>query len=91
LFLSINIPGQAAGNFQVSNQLQEELLEDAHDLLDSHQYIFPFGSYTYANGFRSEIFLTLKNTLMIASSGERIPPNHANEQLVPPPNMPMNW
>lgn len=86
VFNTTNIPVQATGKLLASNQFQEEVLEDAHDLLDSHHYKNSFGGCPYANGNRSDISLIPKKSWMIASCGERIPPNHAHEKLVPPPN-----
>jgi hypothetical protein len=86
VFNSTNIPVQATGKLLASNQLQEEVLEDAHDLLDSHNVKCPLGGCPFANVDRSDISSILKKLWKIAPCGESIPPNHAHEKLVPPPN-----
>lgn len=86
IFSATTIPVQATGKLLASNQLQEEVLEDAHHAVDTQQFDSHTGSSSIVNCNFSALATIDRNLWSAALLGERIPLNHADEKLVPPPN-----
>lgn len=86
VFSATNIPVQATGKLLASNQLQEEVVEDACAAGESSKCEYQSAGNPFE--IKNHPSLAACPSLYWANAyfGERIPPNHTHEKLVPPPN-----
>jgi hypothetical protein len=86
VLLATCLPVESAGKLLASNQLQEEVVEDANGASETHYSNFPLVKFQILRCNDPIVAAVFRKLPMITHPGERIPPNHAEEKLVPPPN-----